>query len=77
MDHANKSKFFAVFLFTLIVLTYAAIAPLGQAQESTGTTQTNAQRFYEHPEGRFTVPVPAMNAQLLITPDTQQILREE
>lgn len=58
MDHANKSKLFAVFVFALIVLLYAAIAPLGHAQENTQATQTNAESFYEDPEGRFTVPVP-------------------
>jgi CubicO group peptidase (beta-lactamase class C family) len=58
MDHANKPKLFAVFVFALIVLLYAAVAPLGHAQENTQTTQTNAQSFYEDPKGRFTVPVP-------------------
>jgi CubicO group peptidase (beta-lactamase class C family) len=58
MDHAITSKFFAAFTFASVVLIYAAVAPLCEAQENSGATQTNAESFYEDPEGRFTIPVP-------------------
>jgi hypothetical protein len=40
MDHARKPGLFAVFVFALIVLLYAAVAPLGHARETLQTTQT-------------------------------------
>jgi CubicO group peptidase (beta-lactamase class C family) len=58
MDHAITSKFFAAFTFASVVLIYATVAPLCEAQENSGATRTNAESFYEDPEGRFTVPVP-------------------
>jgi CubicO group peptidase (beta-lactamase class C family) len=58
MDYAITSKFFAAFTFASVVLIYAAVAPLCEAQENSGATPTNAESFYEDPEGRFTIPVP-------------------
>lgn len=58
MNYPITSKFFAAFTFAFIVLFYAAVVPLCQAQENTQATRTNAESFYEDPAGRFKVPVP-------------------
>jgi hypothetical protein len=47
MNRVNKSKLFAVFVFALIVLMYAAVAPLGHAQENMKATRTRV--YYKSP----------------------------
>jgi CubicO group peptidase (beta-lactamase class C family) len=65
----SKTGSIAACLFTLTVLLYAIIAPLGSAQETSEAESTPPETtapenteavegLYEDPEGRFTVPVP-------------------